>query len=264
MKRQRMSDQEKRRFVAYRETADTVIIRFIGGPLDGAAATTDEWPHAESFVHHVGNREYTYRYRQIERAIFEARLALSDSTEHNIHVNDHAPTGESHSGHRVPSGLIFFVCGISSLTLLSIGGWLTGFGLGPWYQSLNFPPFQPPAWLFTPVWVVVMALLAVATWIVTCKARVAPVAACLALALYGAQLVLNAGWSLLFFALKRPDIALWNLFVLDGILLLMIFSYRRISKTAGQLIVPYFLWLLFATAINWWIVSHNPPFVVAG
>ena len=146
-----------------------------------------------------------------------------------------------------------------SLILLLLGGWLTYLGLGPWYYELEFPPFQPPAWVFTPVWIVVLSLLAWATWRVS-RQESQTRAVGLALALYGAQCVLNAGWSLLFFTLQRPDVAFWELLVLDVTLLLMIVAYARISKPAGLLLVPYLAWVLFATAINGWIVQFNTPF----
>lgn len=151
------------------------------------------------------------------------------------------------------------VCGSISLILLFLGGWLTYVGLGPWYYQLRFPPFQPPDWVFTPMWIVVLSLLAWATWKVVSADGNRP-SMKLALALYGAQCVLNAGWSLLFFTLQRPDAALWELLVLDVTLALMVFAYARVSKMAGLLLTPYLVWLLFATAINGWIVQFNTPF----
>ena len=146
------------------------------------------------------------------------------------------------------------VFGVVSLALLLVGGWLTYAGMGPWYDQLNFPPYQPPPWVFTPAWIVVLSLLAVATWQVASNGDRHR----LAFALYGAQCVLNAGWSLLFFTLRRPDAALWELIVLDVVLLLMILLYFRVRTSAGLLLVPYFLWLLYATAINGWISIHHP------
>jgi len=146
--------------------------------------------------------------------------------------------------------------GVISLGLLLLGGWLTYLGLGPWYRQLNFPPYQPPAWLFSPVWTAVLALLAIATWRV---AREEHPGRWPAMAHYGAQCVLNPVWSLLFFTLQRPDVALVELIVLDVTLGLMVCAYWRVDRTAGLLLMPYFVWLLFATAINGWIVVYNAP-----
>ena len=149
------------------------------------------------------------------------------------------------------------VFGVLSLILLLLGGWLTYAGLGDWYYELDFPPFQPPPGLFTPAWVVVLSCLALSSWMVTTRLHLQSGAAALALTLYGAQCVLNAGWSLLFFTVQRPDIALWELVVLDGVLLTMFWTYGRISAWAALLLTPYIAWLALSTAINSWIVQHN-------
>ena len=156
--------------------------------------------------------------------------------------------------------ILLLVYSAASVALLLLGGWLTYLGLGDWYYQLEFPPFQAPSWLFTPVWTLVLSLLAVSTWFVAKESSSKPVACAHALTLYGAQCVLNVGWSLLFFTLARPDIALWGLIVLDVVLALMILTYGQISKAAGLMLVPYLAWLILATAINGWIVQINPPF----
>ena len=144
-----------------------------------------------------------------------------------------------------------------SLILLLLGGWLTYAGLGDWYYELNFPPFQPPPWVFTPAWVVVLSCLALSTWLIASRLHERGGAVALALSFYSAQFVLNVGWSLLFFTVQRPDIALWELIVLDGVLLAMIWTYGRISLWATMLLMPYLAWLVLSTAINGWIVQHN-------
>lgn len=146
---------------------------------------------------------------------------------------------------------------IVSIILLGLGGWLTYIGLGDWYYNLLFPPFQPPSWLFTPAWVIVLSCLALSTWLVTTKVHDNIHAVLLALALYGGQCVLNAGWSLLFFTMQRPDIALWEIAGLDIVLLGMVWSYSRVSIMGALLLLPYLAWLLLSTAINAWIVIYN-------
>ena len=152
-------------------------------------------------------------------------------------------------------GLLIGFASISTV-LLALGGWLTSLGLGPWYYQLEFPPFQPPPWVFTPAWIVVLSLLAVSTWLVArCEGTRQGVG--VALGVYGAQCVLNVGWSLLFFAMRRPDVAFWSLLVLDMTLIAMILAYARVSKRASLMLLPYFAWLILATAINGWIVRFN-------
>lgn len=155
------------------------------------------------------------------------------------------------------SYLLLVVLSLLSLLLLLVGGWLTYAGLGVWYYELDFPPFQPPPNLFTPAWILVLSCLALSTWIVATRVNDHAAVVAFALALYGAQFVLNAGWSLLFFTVRRPDIALWELIVLDSVLVAMVIAYGRVSKWAALLLTPYIIWLALSTAINIWIVQHN-------
>lgn len=152
---------------------------------------------------------------------------------------------------------ILGVTAIISLILLILGGWLTFLGMGEWYYDLNFPSFQPPAWVFTPVWIVVLSCLAIATWLVIIRLHDSPGFVALALTLYGAQCILNGVWSLLFFTVQRPDMAFWQILVLDIFLMAMIWGYTKVSKAAGLLLLPYFFWLSLSTAINFSIVQNN-------
>ena len=157
-------------------------------------------------------------------------------------------------------GLLFGLLGISFIILI-LGGLLTSLGIGPWYQELSFPPFQPPAWVFTPAWVLILTLLAMGTWKLILQGPEQSMALTgIALILYGCQIVLNAGWSLLFFSVARPDFALGTIIVLDIVLAAMVVTYFRVSRFAGICLIPYLAWLLFATAINCWIVFKNPSF----
>jgi tryptophan-rich sensory protein len=142
---------------------------------------------------------------------------------------------------------------ILSLVTLGIGGWLTSLGFGPWYDELKKPPFQPPGWVFSPVWTTIFALLAIATWQIARRGAVARGA----LRLYAVQLVLNVAWSLLFFTLSRPAWGLAEIVVLDVVVVAMVVCYGRVHRAAGWMIVPYAVWLGLATAINVWIVMNN-------
>lgn len=138
-----------------------------------------------------------------------------------------------------------------SLLTLGLGGGLTALGFGPWYDELRKPWFQPPGWVFSPVWTLVLSLLAVATWQVARRGARGP------LRLYALQLVLNVLWSLFFFALARPSWALVDIVVLDAVVVGMAIAYGRVHRPSGWLLAPYALWLGLATAINAWIVLHN-------
>lgn len=140
-----------------------------------------------------------------------------------------------------------------SFVTLALGGWLTSIGFGTWYDELQKPPFQPPGWLFSPVWTFLFTLLAIATWRVARGGAVARTA----LQVYGLQLVCNILWSLFFFTLHRPAWALVDIVLLDALVVAMVLLYRRVDWVAGWLLVPYAVWLGLATAINSWIVLNN-------
>ena len=140
-----------------------------------------------------------------------------------------------------------------SLVAMGLGGWLTSLGFGEWYDALKKPPFQPPGWVFSPVWATIFTLLTIATWRVARQGAVARTA----LVVYGFQPVLNVLWSLFFFTLHETGWALMNIAVLDALVLSMVFLYGRIDRMSGWFIVPYAVWLSLATAINTWIVLNN-------
>ncbi len=149
--------------------------------------------------------------------------------------------------------LAFFIS--ISLVTLAMGGLLTVFGKGSWYDLLKVPAWQPPSWIFTPVWTLLLLALAVATYLVFegPKTKLRGVA----LTIYAAQIILNVAWSLFFFTFRSPSLALVDVILLDVVLFSMIFLYKKSSLIAAALIIPYLLWSLFATAVNYWIVFNN-------
>jgi translocator protein len=148
-------------------------------------------------------------------------------------------------------GRFLLFAGLSVLTL-GIGGWLTSLGMDAWYDALAKPPFQPPGWVFSPVWTTIFILITISTWQLdrreAWKGSVR--------ALYFTQLVLNVGWSLCFFAMKNPALALAEIVVLDAVVVAMMLVYGRAWRPAGLMILPYVIWLGLATSINAWIVLY--------
>ena len=126
-----------------------------------------------------------------------------------------------------------------------LGGYWTSMGLGPWFDGLRKPGWNPPAWAFGPVWSLLYLGMAIAAWRVW---RVdgwgRP------LALFGAQLALNAGWTGLFFALKRPGLALVEIIVLWLTIAATTRAFARRDTTAAVLLLPYLAWVAFAGALN--------------
>ncbi|SDF26940.1 MULTISPECIES: TspO/MBR family protein [Thalassobaculum] len=135
---------------------------------------------------------------------------------------------------------------------------LTGvlFKPGQWYEQLAKPWWRPPNWLFGPAWTILYAMIAISGWLVW-KASSWPAMAP-ALTIYGVQLLLNAGWSPLFFGLRRPDLAFYELLLLWTSILATIIAFLPISPLAAGLLVPYLAWVTFAGALNLSIVRLNP------
>lgn len=140
-----------------------------------------------------------------------------------------------------------------AILVASIGGWLTD--VGPWYRALNKPSFQPPNWVFGPVWTMLYASIAIAAALAWQRAN--PEDRTSLIALFALNAALNVAWSGLFFAMKRPDLALLEIAVLWASTLLLVVVLRPISTTASLLLVPYLLWVSFAAYLNWAIARLN-------
>jgi translocator protein len=125
----------------------------------------------------------------------------------------------------------------------------------PWYRGLERPWFQPPDWAFGPAWTVIFALSA-AGFVRAWRAG----AGRLLVVLFAVNGLLNAGWSLLFFTLQRPDWAMIEIVPLWLSILAMILEARRHDRRAAQLIAPYLAWVTFAGCLNWAIFRLNAPF----
>lgn len=134
------------------------------------------------------------------------------------------------------------------------GGALTVPGLGEWYAALQKPSWNPPNAVFGPVWSALYLLMAVAAWQVWREpGDTAP-----ALRLWGVQLALNVGWSALFFALRQPGAAFFELLCLWTAILATLISFTRFSRAAAWMLVPYLAWVTFAGALNFAVWRLNP------
>jgi tryptophan-rich sensory protein len=140
-------------------------------------------------------------------------------------------------------GLILWV-GLSLSAGLAGSRWLPG----QWYALLDKPAWNPPSWIFGPVWTLLYVTMGVAAWLVWRQAGFAQ--ARVALAVFVGQLVLNALWSYLFFGIHRMDLALVEIVILWSAILATAILFHRHSPPAAVLLVPYLLWVGFATALN--------------
>jgi tryptophan-rich sensory protein len=137
------------------------------------------------------------------------------------------------------------------------GGLLTE--IGPWYRNLKKPAWQPPDWAFGPAWTTIFTLVALSAafaWRAAANAS----ARSILVGLFVINGVLNVGWSLLFFAWKRPDWALIEVIFLWLSIAILIVATDRYSTRAGVLLLPYLMWVSFAAFLNYTIVQLNGPF----
>src|ERR1700722_2316361 len=151
--------------------------------------------------------------------------------------------------------IVIAAAGVSVVAL--IGGLMTD--VGPWYESLRFPRLRPPNWLFGPAWTVIFILIA-ASGVVAWESAENPATRFRLLALFLINGVLNLLWSPLFFKLRRPDWALYELLLFWLSILVLIVALARISSFASLLLTPYLAWVTFAGWLNWRIVQLNKPF----
>jgi benzodiazapine receptor len=150
--------------------------------------------------------------------------------------------------------------------LLGLLGWLAAaFAAGAvgaiasvdaaaFYAQLSKPTWAPPAWVFAPVWTALYALMGVAAWLVwrSPGLKAAP------LSLFSVQLAANALWSWLFFAWHRGALAAVEVLVLLALIVATVAAFWRISRLAALLLVPYVLWVGFASALTWAVWRSNP------
>jgi tryptophan-rich sensory protein len=148
--------------------------------------------------------------------------------------------------------------GIAFLLAMAVGGLgaLTT-DLGTWYQSLKKPWWEPPDFLFGPVWTTIFALAALSAVFAWRRAPDRDSRITIVL-LFAANAFLNVFWSALFFRLKRPDWALFEVGFLWLSVLIPIFFLARYSRKSSWLLVPYIAWVTFAGLLNYAIVTLNP------
>jgi benzodiazapine receptor len=124
-----------------------------------------------------------------------------------------------------------------------------------WYQSLVKPAWNPPAWMFAPVWTTLYALMGVAAYLVW--RRWPSAGARRALALFGVQLAANVAWSWIFFRWHLLGLAALEIGALWILILAWLVASARVSRAAAWLIVPYLLWVSFAAVLTFWIWRAN-------
>ncbi len=129
-------------------------------------------------------------------------------------------------------------------------------GVHGWYLLANKPSYNPPNWLFAPVWTVLFILMGIALFLVR-KSEMPHKIKRTATILFGAQLTLNFFWSFIFFYAHQPGWAFAEIIALWIFILLTIIYFSKISTIASWLLVPYIFWVSFAALLNFYIWQHN-------
>jgi len=154
-----------------------------------------------------------------------------------------------------------FLTFIASIGLCEGAGFLGTFFTTPaipaWYANLAKPDLAPPNWVFAPVWTTLFFLMGVALYLVWTHPTAPSGDRNRAMTLFGGQLILNILWSGVFFGLERPGWALLEIFVLWWSILVTIMAFRKVSRPAAWLLVPYILWVSFAAYLNYsiWVLN---------
>jgi len=142
----------------------------------------------------------------------------------------------------------------------AMGGLVTGPAVKTWYPTLQKPSWNPPSWLFAPVWTVLYVLMAIAAWLVWRAGLFFGTPGIL----FGLQLILNMLWSWFFFGKHRPDQSFAEILVLWVSILATAVAFVQVNLVAGWLFVPYLLWVTFAAVLNGTIWRMNPELGRAG
>lgn len=137
------------------------------------------------------------------------------------------------------------------------GAIFTAQGLSEWYGTLQRPALAPPNWVFGPVWTTLFALIGVALWLVWRQADSAPAAVRLAVSVFVLHFAFNLGWSAVFFGMQEIGLGLAVILGLWMLIVATMWAFARVDRRAALLLVPYLLWVSFATYLNYqfWVLN---------
>lgn len=135
-------------------------------------------------------------------------------------------------------------------------GFFTISGVESWYQTIQKPSWNPPNWIFGPVWTTLYVMMGIALFLVW-KEDTSEELKKIAIGLFAVQLTLNFFWSFIFFNQQQPGWALVEIIAMWFFILLTIFAFAQVNKTAAWLLVPYISWVSFASILNYTIWQLN-------
>ena len=148
---------------------------------------------------------------------------------------------------------VFAISLLSPFLFAFIGQVFTTPSISTWYATLNKPSFSPPNWLFGPVWTILYFLMGISLYLIWSKSK----KNFLLVKLFYLHLAINTLWSILFFRLKNPTLAFIDIIALFAFIVFFVYKFYPLNKTASYLLLPYLLWVSFASILNLSIVLLN-------
>lgn len=150
----------------------------------------------------------------------------------------------------------FIIAVAIPLLVGSLSGFFTVTGVESWYQTIEKPSWNPPNWIFGPVWTTLYIMIGIALFLVW-KEDTSEELKKIAFNLFAVQLILNFFWSFIFFTQQQPGWALVEIIAMWFFILMTIFAFAQVNKTAAWLLVPYISWVSFAIILNYTIWQLN-------
>jgi translocator protein len=137
-----------------------------------------------------------------------------------------------------------------------IGSVFTSSSVSTWYTTLTKPWFNPPGWIFGPVWTTLYILMGISAYLIWVEG-IGKKEVKIALGVFGVQLVLNSVWSFLFFGLQSPFYSLVEIGLLWIAIVTTMYAFYKVKKEAMYLLIPYILWVSFAAILNYniWLLN---------
>lgn len=140
----------------------------------------------------------------------------------------------------------------------AVGSIFTIAAIPTWYAGLIKPSWNPPSWLFGPVWIILYAMMGIAAFLIWKQRKQLVTQVRLALQVYAIQLALNVFWSILFFGLKQTGFAVIEIILMWLAIVATIILFRKINRWTLVLLLPYLAWVTFASYLNYtiWILNR--------
>jgi len=136
------------------------------------------------------------------------------------------------------------------------GSFFTTPAIPTWYASLTKPSFNPPNWLFGPVWTTLFILMGISLYLIWREGFEKPLIK-KGMMIFAVQLIFNIAWSMLFFGLKSPLLGLIDIILLWLLIVSTIMTFKKINALAAYLLIPYLAWVSFASVLNFFIFRLN-------